>query len=230
MHQPPATLPDAVPVLSRGKHRNPRKGGCFMEFASMLAGEPWSDHPRCTHPLLAALAREVNDSVSDETRRRIARLIPDVIGLTGDDPLIEVMIAVRSAAAALPMAPYERQRSLAVALLRCERELAGVPGALAHELRILARSALQSAPSAKSWARDFTTASWGGVQDFSRTAQHIVHLSVSGISASCSPANDLRLCELLEQCLEETRELLGQQVSTPAASAPRAVAELANSR
>ena len=43
----------AVPVLSRGKHRNPRKGACFMEFASYLAGEPWSDHPACTHPLLA---------------------------------------------------------------------------------------------------------------------------------------------------------------------------------
>ncbi|MEJ7744096.1 MAG: hypothetical protein WKF73_17085 [Nocardioidaceae bacterium] len=43
-------LPDVVPVLSRGKHRNPRKGACFMEFASFLAGERWSDHPRCTHP------------------------------------------------------------------------------------------------------------------------------------------------------------------------------------
>jgi len=28
-----------------------------MEFASYLAGERWSDHPACTHPLLAVLAR-----------------------------------------------------------------------------------------------------------------------------------------------------------------------------
>ena len=33
-----------------GRHRNPRKGACFMEMASFLAGERWSDHPQCTHP------------------------------------------------------------------------------------------------------------------------------------------------------------------------------------
>ena len=48
-----ADLPELVPVLSRGKHRNPRRGACFMELASYLAGERWSDHPACTHPLLA---------------------------------------------------------------------------------------------------------------------------------------------------------------------------------
>ena len=30
-----------------------------MEFASFLAGERWSDHPACTHPLLAGVARDV---------------------------------------------------------------------------------------------------------------------------------------------------------------------------
>ena len=90
-------LPDAVPVLSRGKHRNPRKGGCFMEFASYLAGEPWSDHPKCTHPLLAALARDVNDHVSDEARARLVPLIPSVIGLTPEDRIVDVEIAVNDA-------------------------------------------------------------------------------------------------------------------------------------
>ncbi len=61
------TLPDLVPVLSAGRHRNPRKGACFMEMASFLAGERWSDHPSCTHPLLASLARLVNDSLGDAT-------------------------------------------------------------------------------------------------------------------------------------------------------------------
>ena len=68
--------PDLMPVLSRGKHRHPRKGACFMELASYLAGEKWSDHPDCTHPLLAALARDVNDHVSDGARSRLAPLIP----------------------------------------------------------------------------------------------------------------------------------------------------------
>ena len=51
------TFPSVMPILSAGRHRSPRQGACFMEFASYLAGERWSDHPACTHPLLAALAR-----------------------------------------------------------------------------------------------------------------------------------------------------------------------------
>ena len=70
-----ANLPELVPVLSRGKHRTPRHGACFMELASYLTGERWSDHPACTHPLLAALARDVNDFSSDAGRSRLARLI-----------------------------------------------------------------------------------------------------------------------------------------------------------
>ena len=73
--------PTLVPMLTRGKHRSPRKGACFMEFASYLAGESWSDHPRCTHPLLAAVARLVNDNTSDAGRQRLTALIPSVIGL-----------------------------------------------------------------------------------------------------------------------------------------------------
>ena len=47
-----------------------------MELASLLAGEPWSDHPACTHPLLAAVARHVNDHTSDGGRQRLTELIP----------------------------------------------------------------------------------------------------------------------------------------------------------
>jgi hypothetical protein len=59
------TTPDLLPVLSRGRHRTPRRGACFMEYASYLAGEKWSDHPSCTDPALASLARMVNDCTSD---------------------------------------------------------------------------------------------------------------------------------------------------------------------
>ena len=67
--------PAMLPLLSRGKHRNPRKGACFMELASVLAGQPWSDHPSCTHPLLASVARHVNDCTTDAGRQRLATLI-----------------------------------------------------------------------------------------------------------------------------------------------------------
>src|SRR5687768_17799870 len=113
MSKPQPDLPDMLPVLSRGKHRNPRKGACFMEFASYLAGERWSDHPACTHPLLAALARDVNDLTSDRERDRLMPLIHRVVGLAGTDPAITATVAVRAAAAAIPIASLERQRALA---------------------------------------------------------------------------------------------------------------------
>lgn len=75
-----------VPILERGWHPDPAAGGCFMEYASRLAGERWSDHPACTHPALAELARLVNDAASPAARRRLARLVPDVIGVQGTDP------------------------------------------------------------------------------------------------------------------------------------------------
>lgn len=72
-----------LPELQAGQHLDPSHGGCFMEYASLLAGEKWSDHPRCTHPALAQLARLVNDAASPGERQQLARLIPDVIGVTG---------------------------------------------------------------------------------------------------------------------------------------------------
>jgi hypothetical protein len=121
-HQQPVVLP----ILSRGKHRSPRKGACFMEFASLLAGERWSDHPACTHPRLAAVARHVNDHTSDAGRARLAGLIPSVIGLTGEDLHIDARLALGSARLALPVVAAERQGVLAVAVLSCERVLAAV--------------------------------------------------------------------------------------------------------
>ena len=63
--------PDRMPILSPGRHRSPRRGACFMEFASYLAGERWSDHPECTHRTLALLARMVNDRTSEAGRARL---------------------------------------------------------------------------------------------------------------------------------------------------------------
>ena len=117
-------VPDLVPQLSRGKHRHPRKGACFMELASYLAGERWSDHPACTHPLLAAMARLVNDHTADAGRDRLGRLVPSVIGLTSDDARVDVELTLRAATTALPVVAAERQRVLAVSVLAAERMMA----------------------------------------------------------------------------------------------------------
>src|SRR4029450_13070330 len=99
--------PDLVPVLSRGKHRGPRRGGCFMEFASYLAGERWSDHPSCTHPLLARLARLLNHHTSDSERQGLVERVPDVVGLTSDDVRVALRIALRAGLSALPVVAEE---------------------------------------------------------------------------------------------------------------------------
>jgi len=114
-----AASPDGMPVLARGKHRSPRQGACFMEFASYLAGERWSDRPACTDPALAALARLVNDWTGDDARGRLAPLIPSVVGLRPDHPATGTLVALCAASAALPIASESRQRVLAVGLLRC---------------------------------------------------------------------------------------------------------------
>ena len=168
-----------VPVLSRGKHRNPRKGACFMEFASFLAGEPWSDHPGCTHPLLAALAREVNDSIGDGARREIAPLVPLVIGLNARDPVIDARLAREVALAELPIAAMQRQRVAAVGLLRCEAVLNELEGRPASHLSARVEAALADVPDARDWAREYTGMGFGKLDKFaSRSAPAIVHSAV----------------------------------------------------
>jgi hypothetical protein len=199
--QPPALLP----LLSRGKHRNPRKGACFMELASVLAGERWSDHPACTHPLLAAVARHVNDFTTDAGRPRLAGLIPSVIGLTADDLRIDARIALRSATMALPVVAADRQRVMAVAVLACERVLAELDGRPVGELRASSRSALARAPLAAAWAGRFIARGGGpSARRFRRqAAPTIVRVAAEGIAEACVPDPDAMLRDLLVQAIGE---------------------------
>ncbi len=68
-------LPDHVPRLNRGVHHEDSGGACAMEAAAWLSGEPWSDGPRSVHPVVAQVARTVNDSVSDDERQTLWPLI-----------------------------------------------------------------------------------------------------------------------------------------------------------
>jgi hypothetical protein len=55
--------------LSRGRHASPEDGACVMEMASMLAGEPYSDHPPSVCPVIGAFLRVYNDAVDDDRRQ-----------------------------------------------------------------------------------------------------------------------------------------------------------------
>jgi hypothetical protein len=183
-----------------------------MEFASYLAGERWSDHPPCTHPALAYLARMVNDCTSDRERSRLAELIPSVIGLNGTDPRIEIVLALRAATAALPIASEERQRAMAVGILACRARLdaLGHPADAALDERI--RNAFDLAPHAERWARDFVGGNRVATREraVSRMAEAVIRIGVLGIAQACSPGADVRLRELLREAIEDCRTLLGE--------------------
>jgi hypothetical protein len=83
---PDAALPGALPVLSRGRHRDPARGACFMEYTALLAGEPFTDHPRCVDPELAAVLRGANDTLSDADRPLLVPLLGRTIGLAAGSP------------------------------------------------------------------------------------------------------------------------------------------------
>jgi hypothetical protein len=216
-----AQPPPLLPILSRGKHRNPRTGACFMELASVLAGERWSDHPGCTHPLLAALARQVNDATSDAGRQRLAELIPSVIGLTGNDPRIDARIALRCATIALPVVAAERQRVMAVAVLACERVLAALEGRPQGRLGQQSRVALARAPHAAQWAERFTSGVRVPAKRFGRrAAPTIVGDAVLGIAQACIPDPDEMLRDLLVQAIGECAALVGRDPSRGGAFHP----------
>jgi hypothetical protein len=218
--------PALLPLLSRGKHRSPRKGACFMELASVLAGERWSDHPACTHPLLAALARHVNDNTSDAGRPRLAGLIPSVIGLTGDDPRIDARVALLAATTALPVVAADRQRVMAVGVLACERVLAELDGRPVGDLQEASRSALARAPHARAWAERFTAR--GGRPSARRFRQQaaptIVRNAAEGIAQACVPDPDAMLRDLLVQAIAEAASLTGRAPHPDSASTARQAA------
>jgi hypothetical protein len=185
-----------------------------MELAGYLAGERWSDHPACTHPLLARLARGVNDLTSDEARPRLATLIPSVIGLTSTDPRWDHEVALVAATTAVPVAPEERQRALAVGILTCERLLAAAGQREGGELgggTVLgerARAALAEAPLAAAWAQRFVAQHGSG-----RFTRHpgtaIVDFSVQAVAMTGRGDIDELLRRMLGDAIAVCRGLAG---------------------
>lgn len=195
-------VPDGLPVLSRGNHRTPRKGACFMEMASVLANERWSDHPSCTHPLLAHLARLVNDHTSDASRGELVPLIPSVVGLRGGGLPWEVDLTAAVALEAILDVPEPSQRALAAGLIRCQ-ELADGRGVGSRDA---VAEALELVPGAVGWASRFIGHSTISAKDFQkRSAPSVMRCAVRGLVMSTVPDPDARLRGLLEVGIETAR-------------------------
>jgi hypothetical protein len=71
---------DAI-ELAEGAHPSWEDGACLLEAVSYVAGEPWTDHPECVCPVLAAFGRAWNDALPDDKRTELLRpFIPKLIG------------------------------------------------------------------------------------------------------------------------------------------------------
>lgn len=82
------------PRLASGRHKAAGHEACVMELVSLLNGEEWSDHPHCVQPVLAAVARAVNDRVGDAGRRRLVELAPRLAGTASADWLVGARLVV----------------------------------------------------------------------------------------------------------------------------------------
>ena len=77
-----------ISTLKSGGHSE-GEAMCAMEAVAYIAGEPWSDHPQCASPVIAAFMRSWNDSLpSDAERERLLLpLIPKLVGTRGSEAL-----------------------------------------------------------------------------------------------------------------------------------------------
>jgi hypothetical protein len=68
-------------TLSRGSHESIEAGACIMEAVAWVAGERFSDYPRCASPFISAFLRSWNDSLDDAERNALLKpLIPRLVG------------------------------------------------------------------------------------------------------------------------------------------------------
>lgn len=192
-----------------------------MEFASYLAGERWSDHPSCTHPLLARLARLVNDYTSDAQRQRLATMIPSVVGLTSDDVRVDLRVALRAALSALPVVAEQRQRSMALTVVVVNRLLAEIEGRPTDHLEEESRRTLAQVPLATRWAYEAAREMPISLRGFRRRgAPAAVLLAVDGIAKACVSDPDGLLRELLAQAIADVAAAV--RPAAPATPVPQA--------
>lgn len=176
--------PIAAPTLDEGWHPlGPGTEGCLMELVSVLANEPWSDTPRCTHPALAEVARLVNDACSSRGREALLPLAGELVGTAGLDARVAPTVVAIGV-------EHARRTGLRAALL--------LSLDVWQANRRLAR--LQDGGRLALWCRFTDRAYWLG------PGSRAIASAVTVIARSPEP--DERLRQLLEECLHAGGDLL----------------------
>lgn len=155
----------AVTRLSNGSH-DPTSGEmCAMEAAAYIVGEPWSDHPKCVCPVIAAFMRSWNDNLSDDNRTRLLLpLIPTTIGTRGS----KALEARRATMAADWYVRTFTPAWLRLAGLTARADaLAGMPEVTSFARTPSIRSALEAAQKD---AKAAESAAWSAAESAARSA------------------------------------------------------------
>lgn len=182
-----------------------------MEYTSVLAGERFSDSPRCTDPVLAALARAVNDYTGDVARQRLAPLAADLTTANGADDDTCRAIVRHCLLTALPVATGDRRRVLVVALLGLDRAAAGHSHGWSGDMLTLdTELGLIGCPADLEAAQRYLEEWPVSVDDHTRRGMAVaVEVAVATIASEAPDADDV-LCELLGDALAFYRETLAR--------------------
>jgi hypothetical protein len=162
--------------LDAGRHASPDHGMCAVELASVLAGEPFSDHPQSVCPVIAAFVRSYNDRVDAGRRQALLPYAARIVGTRGDREA-EQARAVRCAAWAIARRPgLGRHAGL--------RRLAGGHGGRLRSTRVRAAA--------------FTARSTGPLSEDIHTAVLALLDELVGIGRAARPVPDLPPVTILE--------------------------------
>jgi hypothetical protein len=66
--------------IDKGGHSGPDDGYCVMEAVAWIAGEPWSDAPKCASGVIGAFMRKWNDSLNDTDRQMLKPYVRKLVG------------------------------------------------------------------------------------------------------------------------------------------------------
>jgi hypothetical protein len=211
-------------VLRSGTHTSASDGVSLMEAVSDFAGEPWSNSPSGTSPVIAAYARSLNDWLPDDVRQRLKAYIPRLVGTA--EPDLELRRAFACADAAVRVfAPLAFKAAGLV-------EEAARLGVLAPVDRESAESARSAAESAESAARSAASLSaWSAAESMRSAAESARSAARSASSAARSAqaesaAESARSAESA-QAAARSAARSAESAQAAASSAARAAAESA---
>jgi hypothetical protein len=70
-------------TLAAGSHAGPDEGVCVVELASLMGGEPFSDHPECVCPVIGSYLRAWNDRAAHHARQQLLPYAQRIVGSRG---------------------------------------------------------------------------------------------------------------------------------------------------